>query len=376
MRPSYDTLVSSIYDCAANPELWPDVCCQVRDALDAAVVVVGFIDMTTYHFGRVKWHRRNSPWDERWLDSLDELIPSIPNGHILGGLDTDIAWTQLGSIPEPEFQQTPFYKQWVEPQKLRDTLNVKYLARDRQQGVLGAPTYASRAPVSDAEKKLAVSLSPHIRRAVLINDLTDNGRQAQALFRQVLDTLSVAVFIVGQGQRLVFTNAVGDQLLSEGQYLQLACGNLQSRREVGQTTQLVHAIERAVQGDSAVGAAGIGVPLFNVDGDRAAAYVLPLAGSDMRGEFGDGLCAVFVSRRGEQPPMAFDILRSLFDLTVSEARVALLVAKGDGPKGIAEALGVSVHTVRTHLKHCFAKTGSPDQTALSGAVNMLMPPLR
>jgi DNA-binding CsgD family transcriptional regulator len=376
MSPNYDTLVSSIYDCAANPELWPDVCCQVRDALDAAFVVVGFIDMTAYHAGRVKWHRRNSPWDECWLDTLDELIPSIPNGRMMYGLETDIAWTQLGSIPEQEFKQTDFYKRWVEPQKLRDTLNVKYLSRDRQHGVLGAPTMANRAPVSDAEKKLAESLSPHIRRAVMINDLTDNGRQAQALFRQVLDTLSVAVFIVGQGQKLVFTNAAGDQLLSEGQYLRLVSGNLQSRREPRRSATLEHAIEHAVKGDSAVGVAGIGIPLLNADGDRAAAYVLPLSGGDVRGEFGDGLCAVFVARRGEQPPMALDILRSLFDLTVSEARVALLVAKGDGPAGIAEALGVSVHTVRTHLKHCFAKTGSPDQTALSGAINVLMPPLK
>ncbi len=376
MSPNYDTLVSSIYDCAANPDLWPHVCCEVRDALDAAFVVVGLIDKAEPHQRQAKWHRRNSPWDERWLDTLHEMTLSDPKQNTLHALDTDVAWTQLGSMPENTFRQTEFYKLWVEPQKLRDTLNIKYLCRDMQQGILGAYTKANRAPIRVHEKKLAESLSPHIRRAVLINDLTQAGLQTQRLFRHVLDKLSVAVFIVGNSQRLVFTNAAGDQMLSEGEYLKCVSGSLQSRRDVGQATGFEHAVETALKGDTALGTVGIGVPLMSSTGDRAAAYVLPLSGHDVRGDLAAGHCAVFVTRRGEHPPMAIDTLRSLFDLTASEARVALLVAKGDGPQRIMQALGVSVHTVRTHLKHCFAKTGSPDQTALSGVINTLLPPLK
>ena len=199
---------------------------------------------------------------------------------------------------------------------------------------------------------------------------------ALTLYKQVLDTLSVAVFIVGLGQRLVFTNAAGDKMLSQGEYLRLTGGMLQSGREAVQSTPLEHAIERALKGDTAIGITGIGVPLVGHDGDRAAAYVLPLAGKDVRGAMGAGHCAVFVARRGEQQPMAMEILRTLFDLTVSEARVALLVAKGDGPQMIADALGITVNTVRSHLKHCFAKTGTADQTGLSGAVNTLLPPVK
>ncbi len=94
-----------------------------------------------------------------------------------------------------------------------------------------------------------------------------------------------------------------------------------------------------------------------------------------RGAMGSGHCAVFVAQRGEHQPMAIETLRTMFDLTVSEARIATLIAKGDGPQAIVESLGISVNTVRSHLQHAYAKTGASDQTALSALVNGLMPPV-
>jgi DNA-binding CsgD family transcriptional regulator len=117
------------------------------------------------------------------------------------------------------------------------------------------------------------------------------------------------------------------------------------------------------------------VPLVGANGERSAAYVLPIAGKDIRGDLGKGHCAVFISQRGEQQPMAIEILRTVFDLSPTEARVATLIAKGEGPVMIAESLGITVNTVRSHLARAFSKTGAGDQTALGALVNKLMPPI-
>jgi DNA-binding CsgD family transcriptional regulator len=69
-------------------------------------------------------------------------------------------------------------------------------------------------------------------------------------------------------------------------------------------------------------------------------------------------------------------LRTLFDLTVMEARVALLLAQGQGPLAIAEGLKISVNTVRSHLKHAYAKTNTPDQTSLGALVHAVLPPVK
>ncbi len=373
----FDELVGAVYDCAANPELWPDTLCQLRDAVGSAYALVGHIDRSDLQVGRLPITvRRNSPWDEGWLDALDEMIARIPDGEKLFFGPTDVAWTQMMHQDEAAFQTTPFYNHWVAPQNLRDTLNVSYLQRDGLLGVLAMPSFQSRELYVEKDRLFAQRISPHIRRAMLINDLTDKGRMAMTLYRQVLDTLSVSVFVVGLGRRMVFTNSYGDALLQEESLLQLNGGSLQARRVAGDEAAFDNAIDRALKGDVAIGIAGIGVPLIGNGGERAAAYVLPIAGRDVRGDLGPGHCVVFIARRGEQQPIAIEILRTLYDLTVSEARVASMLAQGEGPLAIADLLLISVNTVRTHLKHAYAKTNTHDQTSLSGLVNRLLPPIR
>jgi DNA-binding CsgD family transcriptional regulator len=372
----YDKLVGSIYDCAANPELWISTLEQIRDHANGAYALVGYFDMSpTYRGLPPISFRRNSAWSEEWLQILEAQIAKAPvsDNFMHGAVDT--VWTTMAYASEEEFQKTDHYKQWVAPQKLRDTLNVCYLNRNATRGVFAIPSYATRDLYNTQDCAFLERISPHIRRSIMITSLIDQNKMELALYRHVLDTLSTAVFVIGLGRRVAFANASAEALLSDGNYLTQSNGTLQARRVAGDVSALDDAIDRASKGDSAIGITGIGVPLIGDDGERAAAYVLPISGKDLRGDLGQGHCAVFVARRGEQQPMAIEILRTLFDLTVSEARIACLIAKGDGPQAIAEALGVSVNTVRSHLQSAYAKTSAPDQTALGALVNGLMPPV-
>jgi DNA-binding CsgD family transcriptional regulator len=201
------------------------------------------------------------------------------------------------------------------------------------------------------------------------------GNMALALCRQVLDTISSAVFVVGLGRKLMFANAAGDVLLREGGMLSTTNGALTARHGAGRASALEQAIDRALQGDAAAGVSGIGVPLVGADGERAAAYVLPVAGQDFRGCLGPGHCAVFIAQRGEHQPMAVEMLRTMYDMTHAEARVAYFVSLGRRPSDIADCLGISMSTVRSHLKHAFSKSETCDQSSLGALVNQLLPPI-
>ena len=61
---------------------------------------------------------------------------------------------------------------------------------------------------------------------------------------------------------------------------------------------------------------------------------------------------------------AATLLRRLYGLTKSEADVALLVLRGEGLKPIAEALSVSVNTIRFQLQRVFDKTDTHRQAEL------------
>jgi DNA-binding CsgD family transcriptional regulator len=68
------------------------------------------------------------------------------------------------------------------------------------------------------------------------------------------------------------------------------------------------------------------------------------------------------------PERAVDIdprlLTRLYGLSRAEARVAVLLAKGNRLEQVAEQLGLTYETVRKHLKQIFGKTGTDRQAEL------------
>jgi DNA-binding CsgD family transcriptional regulator/PAS domain-containing protein len=70
-----------------------------------------------------------------------------------------------------------------------------------------------------------------------------------------------------------------------------------------------------------------------------------------------------------------DLLRLAFNLTRAEAMVASLTLEGRGLKAVADQLGLSIATVRTHLQHVFEKTGTGRQAELVNVLARLGPGL-
>lgn len=58
------------------------------------------------------------------------------------------------------------------------------------------------------------------------------------------------------------------------------------------------------------------------------------------------------------------VAQAVFGLSDGQRRVAQHIADGLGPKGAADALGISVNTARTHLTRLYEKTGVNSQAAL------------
>lgn len=57
-------------------------------------------------------------------------------------------------------------------------------------------------------------------------------------------------------------------------------------------------------------------------------------------------------------------MRELFGLTPGEARIAAALGEGQSLQEITRRFGISYHTVRTHVRQIFAKTGVRRQAAL------------
>jgi DNA-binding CsgD family transcriptional regulator len=368
--------VSKIYDCAANPDLWIDTLTELRNHFGAAYAMVGITDIEPLLRGEPPVQNlKFSPWSVEMIQSNGRYLQGMPGFQNLFNTETDQPWVQMWNCSEEEFQNTVFYQEWARPQGVRDAINVPFHRRPTNIGVLTIVTGNDRALVSKAEAEFATFLTPHVRRAIAINDMVDKNKLALKLYKRLLDTIETAIFIVGRGGKIEFSNAAAEQILSEGVLLRRVNGALQPTRPGESAVALEEAFARSAIGDLAIGIRGIGIPLVGKTGERAAAYVLPIAGGDTRRELGRGYCSVFVARRNEHLPMTIEILRTVYDMSQAEARVAALIAKGDKAEAIAEALGTSVNTVRSQIAGALSKSGTSSQVALVARINELVPPV-
>ncbi|MGR3273188.1 helix-turn-helix transcriptional regulator [Thalassococcus profundi] len=80
----------------------------------------------------------------------------------------------------------------------------------------------------------------------------------------------------------------------------------------------------------------------------------------------DAMIAEERRRRGAPPASEQTLFHvsNPYGLTRSELGVCRLLSHGHNPKTIAETLGLSIATVRTHLRNLYAKTGTSGQVSL------------
>jgi DNA-binding CsgD family transcriptional regulator len=134
----------------------------------------------------------------------------------------------------------------------------------------------------------------------------------------------------------------------------------------------------AGNGDAAVGRKGIAVPLRARDGGRYLANVLPLtSGARRKAHISYAAAAtVFVHKATLDRPSPPEAIAQEFGLTPAELRVLFAIIEVGGVREVAEVLGISEATVKTHLHHLFGKTGTGRQVELvrlvAGYANALL----
>ena len=84
---------------------------------------------------------------------------------------------------------------------------------------------------------------------------------------------------------------------------------------------------------------------------------------------------MFVHKASQHRPTLIEAVAKQFKLTPSELRVLFAIIEVGGAPQVADVLGISLDTVKTHLKRVFVKTGTKRQVDLVKLVVGYMNPL-
>lgn len=350
------SLIEDIYDAALEPALWSDVIVSIQKF--AGTSACGLISKdtatragTTHHYIGVDPH-----FIKLYADShsrFDPMVTIPPFGKVVGIPDL---------VEFDEYSKGPFFQEWLRPQGCTDAGLVVLENSDSRNTIL--LTFLSGNRFIDPEMRRRIRcLVPHAHRALAINKAIQTKQAQAATFSDTFDAISAAIFFIGQNCRLVHANAAGQTMLSEDKCLRVVNGQLiASNMRANQALRAIFSPD----GDMLPAQSGNALPMEDHDGDRYAAYVLPLT-SAARGTIGrdhKAIGALFVRKMQLDIQFSSELMARMFELTPAETKVLLAIVEVGGVPEVAGALGIAETTVKTHLHRVFSKTGTNRQADL------------
>ena len=355
-------LIGEIYDAALERDRWPQVLKQICGFVEGRSSTLFAQDAARplatpfYDYGNDP--RFNRLYQEQYVH-LNPLVPGMTF------FDVGEVFSVFDVIAEPEFQATRFHAEYGVPQGIRDSLFCNLDKSGTSYAVISVTRDESQGPVDEGARRRLALLVPHLRRSVLIGNLIETHEAEKAVLSDVLGHVAAAVLLVDALGGITFASASAHAMMAERTIIRNVQGSI-AAADPGANRMLREAFAVACDGDAALSARGVAISLTSSGEDRWLAHVLPLTGG-VRREMGNthsAVAAVFVRKAGMDIPGPLETLTKLYKLTASEARVLQALVNTGGVPDIAEALGISVTTVRTHLKGLFEKTGERRQADL------------
>lgn len=357
-------LVGLVYDAAIDPTLWPGVLEQICKFVDGQAASL-FVQDSARPLATLFFNYNNDPeylqlYQEKYVH-MNPLLPGMTFfdiGKVFGIFDV---------VPEAEFNATRFYTEFAKPQGFVDSLFCNLDKTGTSYAVMSLTRGERHGLVDERARERMSLIVPHVRRAVLIAQLIEQHEKERVTVASLLDNMAASIFLVTDTGQIAFSNARGRIMVAEGRVLRDNRSTL-TANDAGANRALHDALAAAGRSDADLGLRGVSIALTPGGGadERWLAHVLPLnsgARASWRTQH-SAIAAVFVRRASLDMPAPLEIIAGLYKLTGGEVRVLQAVVDTGGVPEIAEALGISTSTVRTHMRSLFEKTGTHRQADL------------
>jgi DNA-binding CsgD family transcriptional regulator len=353
------TVIADIYDAAMESALWQQALASICAYVGGHSGVLYWHDAATLRSEALHLFNEDPHYTRLYFEKYLPMNPMFPAATFI---DEGVVVATEDIVPRSEFNETRFYKEWVQPQGMADALSVNLEKGVTRTSLINIRTEI--VPDEDMRARMAL-LVPHLQRAVTIGRLFDQHQANEQAFTSTLDHVEAAVFLVGADGAIAFANAPAGKMLNEAVLFRK---DGQALRAVAAETDrtLREIFASAANGDASVGVRGVAVPLTNSTDERWFAHVLPLtSGRRQRaGQTAHAVAAVFIRNTAPNAPPPLEAIAKLYRLTAGEVRILDAMLKMDSVKAMARVLGISEGTVRTHLHNLFRKTGTRGQTDL------------
>ena len=365
--------IGAIYDCALDPQLWPDTCRTIADLCESTAGGICVHDLRHVQIDQLFVFG----YQPEFLERLGAQYAQSPmaTADIVASIG-DVSALAL-CMERNELLESRFFREVLQPFGLLDLIWFPALRTGGRMASMHASRTGSAQQYEQREIGIFKLLSPHVCRALAISDALDIRTVRSEMLERTLDGLAAGVFLTARDGRVVYMNAAAERQIKTGNSIRVV-NNRISPTDPGARAALSQAIDDASRDNGDEAASGHSLAIPDVSGAGYVATVLPVDRGQRRGIVAPfaASVAVFTKDPAHTTLMPGEAFARLYKLTGGELRVLLALAQGLGGKEAADMLGVSEPTVRTHLQHIFAKTDTTRQTDLLRLFQNATPPVQ
>jgi DNA-binding CsgD family transcriptional regulator len=358
------SLVDRIYAATSAPERWQEFVEDFSDALGGAAV---FLALQTPGFNvpiqSYRVHLRPMPADVLEKACADGL-PRVDGA-------TRTAAAGFRPMSEllfiEEFAHGEFAAEWLDSQCLIAETSIIFdfaFESGEPTAVLVILERRGCRPLGPADRELCDLLAPHLTSAYSLQARVGGGQHQHSALAEVMNRLPIGLVLLDRELRPVITNRGAERALSLGDGFSLGPDGLHAANPRDDAV-LQGLLSERVAGRLSAEHGNTVMAVSRPSGKRSFPVMVGALERAAAGDVAeDAAVSVIFGVPESGQGITLEALSRAYDLTPAESDLVRLLADGYCLKEAAELRGVSLNTVRTQLKHVFAKTDTNRQGKL------------
>ena len=356
-RDELERIVESLNEAMLDDARWPETSALLDEAVGARGSILTFGDARSpgnpeIYFARSYYRGVDrSAWHQEYFRDYypdDEHLPrlrALPDSRIVSVADL---------FSEQELKTSRMYNDALVRFDGQNGLNVRLDGPGGSQIVWGIANPVHGSAWSSSQIDMVARILPHLRQYVRVRSaLVDAGALGRSL-TELLGTAGTGVIQLDRSARIVEANDRARALLRRNDGLSDRDGVLRAATP-GDNDRLQALLARALPPFGEQGASGSMMARRSSPLPRLALHVTPVANGETGHRSRHVAALVLIVDPVERARIDPGLVEAVLGLSPAEAEIAVLLAEGRTTRQIAAATGRGYGTVRTHLKHIFAK---------------------
>lgn len=345
---AFSELLASLYGGLLNERPWDDFLQRLREWTDASFATLIITVPGDREPGSLIAPGADPEHSRMYIQSFfaNDPFQGLPDGRV-----TSFHEFANRQIPE----KIDAYRRYLELAGGEQVLAVDLRFGSGFEARFRLTRDVPRPDFSDAERANLQALVPHLRNAVRLFERQQLAGSRHGVFQRTTEGLGLGLVVLDRQCRVESSNALGEQILAEGEglYLRGAEAAFTSREHQRAITALL----RDEAADDVV--------RFRIDRPEYGDLIVTARPINLQQiHAGTSALALFLTRPTTETTPDPRSLQDLLGLTTAEARLTSVLAEGLTLVDAARKLGIAHNTAKAHLRAIFVKTGVHRQTQL------------